>query len=856
MSTGSSNEHAYIRTKGGTQTMADIGIKQLALLLIKNKKLPAGCSADALLGKLKEAKLLPVDAGLDSKVDPAQIKNLLAYLRDGAVAAEAKAVKSPKVTAPESVEPAESASPKKPSLTLGTKSVSGSASAGVEIRTKKRATLKRSVVTIAPSLKKPVAPEAPAEVPPVAETASTPEPEQKAPVGEKKSAQPPAPASATATARDKSAPAATAESPAENKASKKLTGGDYREMREQRERKKREKKNKKVRITHVNQGAGRSNEHGFSAPTVAEVKEVAIPESITVAELAKKMSVKPAEVIKIMMGMGAMVTINQMIDQETAVLLVEEMGHKVKLIDDEALEDELLLSGSTTAQSAQLASRAPVVTIMGHVDHGKTSLLDYIRRSKVTTTEAGGITQHIGAYHVTTDKGMITFLDTPGHEAFTAMRARGAKCTDIVILVVAADDGVMPQTQEAITHAKAAGVPVVVAVNKIDKLDADPEKIRTALTQFEVIPEDWGGEHIFQDISAKTGENVDALLDSVLLQAEMLDLQAEPTGPAKGIVIESRLDKGRGPVASILVTSGELHQGDVILAGREFGRVRAMISDTGLRCDKVGPSMPVEVLGLSSTPVAGDDVLVVKDERRAREVALFRQGKYREVKLARRQAIRLENVFENIGKGETQTLNVVLKADVQGSMEAITESLAKLSTSEVKVNFVASAVGGITESDVNLAIASDAIVIGFNVRADVSAKALIDSESVDLRYYSIIYNLIDEVRAAMTGLLAPEEQENIIGLAEVRDVFRSSKFGAVAGCMIVDGVVKRNAPIRVLRNNVVIYEGELESLRRFKDDVADVRNGMECGIGVKNYNDIKTGDQIECYERVMIARTL
>ena len=836
--------------------MADIGIKQLALLLIKNKKLPAGCSADALLGKLKEAKLLPVDAGLDSKVDPAQIKNLLAYLRDGAVAAEAKAVKSPKVTAPESVEPAESASPKKPSLTLGTKSVSGSASAGVEIRTKKRATLKRSVVTIAPSLKKPVAPEAPAEVPPVAETASTPEPEQKAPVGEKKSAQPPAPASATATARDKSAPAATAESPAENKASKKLTGGDYREMREQRERKKREKKNKKVRITHVNQGAGRSNEHGFSAPTVAEVKEVAIPESITVAELAKKMSVKPAEVIKIMMGMGAMVTINQMIDQETAVLLVEEMGHKVKLIDDEALEDELLLSGSTTAQSAQLASRAPVVTIMGHVDHGKTSLLDYIRRSKVTTTEAGGITQHIGAYHVTTDKGMITFLDTPGHEAFTAMRARGAKCTDIVILVVAADDGVMPQTQEAITHAKAAGVPVVVAVNKIDKLDADPEKIRTALTQFEVIPEDWGGEHIFQDISAKTGENVDALLDSVLLQAEMLDLQAEPTGPAKGIVIESRLDKGRGPVASILVTSGELHQGDVILAGREFGRVRAMISDTGLRCDKVGPSMPVEVLGLSSTPVAGDDVLVVKDERRAREVALFRQGKYREVKLARRQAIRLENVFENIGKGETQTLNVVLKADVQGSMEAITESLAKLSTSEVKVNFVASAVGGITESDVNLAIASDAIVIGFNVRADVSAKALIDSESVDLRYYSIIYNLIDEVRAAMTGLLAPEEQENIIGLAEVRDVFRSSKFGAVAGCMIVDGVVKRNAPIRVLRNNVVIYEGELESLRRFKDDVADVRNGMECGIGVKNYNDIKTGDQIECYERVMIARTL
>lgn len=832
--------------------MADIGIKQLALLLIKNKKLPAGCSADALLDKLKEARLLPVDAGLDSKVDPAQIKNLLAYLRDGAVAAEATAVKSPKVTTPESEESTESSSPKKPSLTLGTKSVSGNTSSGVEIRTKKRATLKRSVVTIAPSLKKPAAPETPVEVPPVAEAASAPEPEQKAAKEEKKSA----PSPATAPAREKPAPAATTESPEDNKGSKKLTGGDYREMREQRERKKREKKNKKVKITHVNQGADRSNAHGFSAPTVAEVKEVGIPESITVAELAKKMSVKPAEVIKTMMGMGAMVTINQMIDQDTAVLLVEEMGHKVRRIDDEALEDEMLLSGSTSAEPAELAPRAPVVTIMGHVDHGKTSLLDYIRRSKVTTTEAGGITQHIGAYHVTTDKGMITFLDTPGHEAFTAMRARGAKCTDIVILVVAADDGVMPQTQEAITHAKAAGVPIVVAVNKIDKLEADPEKIRTALTQFEVIPEDWGGEHIFQDISAKTGQNVDALLDSVLLQAEMLDLQAEPTGPAKGLVIESRLDKGRGPVASILVTSGELSQGDVILAGREFGRVRAMISDTGQRCDKVGPSMPVEVLGLSATPVAGDEVLVVKDERRAREIALFRQGKYREVKLARRQAIRLENVFENIGKGETQTLNVVLKADVQGSMEAITESLTKLSTSEVKVNFVASAVGGITESDVNLAIASDAIVIGFNVRADASAKALIDNEGVDLRYYSIIYNLIDEVKAAMTGLLAPEEQENIIGLAEVRDVFRSSKFGAVAGCMIVDGVVKRNAPIRVLRNNVVIYEGELESLRRFKDDVADVRNGMECGIGVKNYNDIKAGDQIECYERVMIARTL
>ena len=493
---------------------------------------------------------------------------------------------------------------------------------------------------------------------------------------------------------------------------------------------------------------------------------------------------------------------------------------------------------------------------MGHVDHGKTSLLDYIRKAHVTDTEAGGITQHIGAYHVTTEKGMITFLDTPGHEAFTAMRARGARCTDIVILVVAADDGVMPQTIEAIQHAKAAGVPIVVAVNKIDKEEAEPDNIKTQLSQYEVVPEEWGGEHMFQHISAKTGEGVETLLDSVLLQAEVLELKAVPVGKAKGIVVESRLDKGRGPVATVLVTRGELRKGDVILVGKEYGRVRAMVGDNGKACLLAGPSMPVEVLGLSGTPMAGDDAQVVKDERRAREIALFRQGKYRDVRLAKRQAARLDNIFDNAVKGQVQVLNMVLKADVQGSMEAIVESLNKLSTDEVKVSFIASGVGGITESDVNLALASSAILIGFNVRADASARSLVEKEGVDLRYYSIIYNLIDEIKTAMSGLLSPEVKEKILGLAEVREVFKSSKLGAVAGCMVIEGTVKRSSPIRVLRDNIVIYEGELESLKRFKDDAQDVRNGMECGIGVKHYNDIKVGDQIECYERIEVSRSL
>lgn len=610
-------------------------------------------------------------------------------------------------------------------------------------------------------------------------------------------------------------------------------------------RRKKKKVIEKVGSTHL--------EHGFAKPVEPVTKEVLIPESITVAELASKMSVKAAEVIKIMMGMGAMVTINQMLDQDTAVLLVEEMGHTPKLRSDNEIEDAL---ADELVSDMELKPRAPVVTIMGHVDHGKTSLLDYIRRTKVTTTEAGGITQHIGAYHVDTDKGMITFLDTPGHEAFTAMRARGAKCTDIVVLVVAADDGVMPQTIEAIQHARAAKVPMIVAVNKMDKPEADPDRIKNELSQYEVIPEDWGGDVMFQHISAKQGDGIDELLDGILLQSEVLELKARDEGPAQGVVIESRLDKGRGPVASILVTAGQLNKGDIVLAGREFGRVRAMIGDDGMQHPAAGPSIPVEILGLSGTPVAGDDVVVVADEKRAREVATFRQGKYRDVRLAKQQSARLENLFDQMKQGEQHQLNIILKADVQGSLEAITDSLNKLTNNEVKVTIVASAVGGIAESDINLAIASNAIVIGFNVRADASARRLVEQENVDLHYYSIIYDLIDQVKAAMTGLLSPEFEDKIIGLAEVRDVFRSSKFGSIAGCMVIEGVVKRNAPIRVLRDNVVIYEGDLESLKRFKEDASDVRNGMECGIGVKNYNDIKVGDQIECYEKVEVKRTL
>ncbi|GAB2694803.1 translation initiation factor IF-2 [Aliiglaciecola sp. 3_MG-2023] len=598
--------------------------------------------------------------------------------------------------------------------------------------------------------------------------------------------------------------------------------------------------------------AGADLKHGFNKPAQPVERIVRIGETISVGELASKMAIKATEVIKAMMKMGEMVTINQVLDQDTAVLVVEEMGHKYELVNDNALEDELLAGNA----SGDKENRAPVVTIMGHVDHGKTSLLDYIRRAKVADGEAGGITQHIGAYSVETDNGRIAFLDTPGHAAFTAMRARGATATDIVILVVAADDGVMPQTKEAIQHSKAAGVPLIVAVNKMDKEAADPDRVKTELSQLEVISEEWGGEHQFVNVSAKTGMGIDELLEAISLQAELLDLQAVPTGPAKGIVIESRLDKGRGPVASVLVQEGELKAGDILLCGIEYGRVRAMRDENGHEVTVAGPSTPVEVLGLSGVPIAGEDALVVQDERKAREVASKRNIKQRDLKLAKQQKAKLENMFANMEAGDVSELNVVLKADVQGSVEAISESLTKLSTDEVKVIIVGSGVGGITETDASLAAASSAIVVGFNVRADASARRIIEAEEIDLRYYSVIYDLIDEVKQAMSGMLAPEFKQQIIGLAEVRDVFKSPKIGAIAGCMVTEGNIKRSAPIRVLRENVVIYEGELESLRRFKDDVQEVRNGMECGIGVKNYNDVKVGDQIEVFETVEVKREI
>ena len=596
-----------------------------------------------------------------------------------------------------------------------------------------------------------------------------------------------------------------------------------------------------------------SMQHGFDKSATVAKQDVAIGETIVVSELASKMSVKATEVIKVMMKMGAMATINQVIDQETAALVAEEMGHKVVLRKENELEEAVL---SDRDNNAAVEGRAPVVTIMGHVDHGKTSTLDYIRRAHVADAEAGGITQHIGAYHVETDNGMITFLDTPGHAAFTAMRARGAQATDIVVLVVAADDGVMPQTIEAIQHAKAAGVPLIVAVNKIDKEGANPDNVKNELAQYDVIPEEWGGENIFVHISAKQGTNIEGLLEAILLQSEVLELTAVKEGMASGVVVESRLDKGRGPVATVLVQSGTLNKGDIVLCGQEYGRVRAMRDENGKDIETAGPSIPVEILGLSGVPASGDEATVVRDERKAREVANYRQGKFRDVKLARQQKAKLENMFANMEAGEVAECNVVLKADVQGSVEAIADSLLKLSTDEVKVNIIGSGVGGITETDASLAAASNAILLGFNVRADATARRMIENENLDLRYYSIIYQLIDEVKQAMGGMLAPEFRQEIIGLAQVREVFKSPKLGAIAGCMVTEGTIKRNNPIRVLRENIVIYEGELESLRRFKDDTAEVKNGYECGIGVKNYNDVRVGDQIEVFEIIEIQRTL
>ena len=596
-------------------------------------------------------------------------------------------------------------------------------------------------------------------------------------------------------------------------------------------------------------------QHAFTAPTEPVVREVMVPETITVGDLAHKMSVKAAEVIKVLMKLGTMATINQVLDQESAMIVVEEMGHVAKpaKLDE---PDAFLAEEYRAPTEIKLEPRAPVVTVMGHVDHGKTSLLDHIRRTRVASGEAGGITQHIGAYHVETVKGMITFLDTPGHEAFTAMRARGAKVTDIVVLVVAADDGVMPQTIEAIHHAKAAKVPIVVALNKIDKPEANPDRVKQDLAAREVVPEDWGGDTMFVEVSAKTGKGIDALLDSILLQAEVLELKAPKDAPAKGLVIESRIDKGRGPAATILVQSGTLKRGDILLAGAVFGRVRALLDETGRTIDHAGPSIPVEILGLSDVPAAGAEVQVLGDERKAREIALFRQGKYRDVKLAKQQAAKLENMFEQMGEGGTKTLSLIIKADVQGSYEGLSHALTKLSTSEVKVNIVHAAVGGITESDINLALASKAVVIGFNTRADAAARKLAESNGVDIRYYNIIYDAVDEIKAALSGMLSPEKKESVIGLVEVREIYRISKIGTVAGCMVLDGVIKRNAKVRLLRDNVVIHDGELDSLKRFKDDVREVKAGFECGLSLKNFSDLKAGDQIEAYEVVEVARTL
>lgn len=646
----------------------------------------------------------------------------------------------------------------------------------------------------------------------------------------------------------------------EGKEAKKGKGADNRDWNENENRKRGLKARGDVGMTQgwrapktKHKHKDDEQQHAFNAPTEPIVHEIAVPETISVADLAHKMSVKASEVIKALMKMGMMVTINQVLDQETAIIVVEEMGHKAQAAA--ANDPEAFLEEAEHAEPI-LEARPPVVTVMGHVDHGKTSLLDYIRRTRVASGEAGGITQHIGAYHVETPRGMVTFLDTPGHEAFTAMRARGAKATDVVILVVSADDGVMPQTIEAIHHAKAGSVPLVVAINKIDKPEAQPERVKMELVNHEVVPEEFGGDTMFREVSAKTGKGIDELLEAVLLQAEVLELQAPRNTPAKGLVIEGRLDKGRGSVSTILVQSGVLRRGDMLLAGTTYGRVRAMLDENGREVKEAGPSIPVEVLGLSEVPNAGEEVIVLNDERKAREIALFRQGKFRDVKLAKQQAAKLESMFEQMAEGEVKTLGLIIKSDVQGSYEALSTSLQKLSTSEVKVNVIHTGVGAISESDVNLAIASKAVLIGFNVRADAGARKLIESNDVDVRYYNIIYEAVDEVKAALSGMLAPEQKEQMIGTVEVREVFRISKVGTVAGCYVSDGMVKRNAKVRVLRDNVIIHTGELDSLKRFKDDVKEVKSNFECGLSLKNYNDLEVGDLLEIYEVVEVARTL
>ncbi|GAA0703462.1 translation initiation factor IF-2 [Marinobacterium maritimum] len=831
--------------------MAELTVKKLADVV--------GVSAERLLTQMQEAGIK--GKKVDSSVSEDERLALLSHLKRS------------------HGEQADAAEPSKITLKRKTKSQLKISSASgqrktvsVEVR-KKRTYVKRAVLE---EETKPAEEAAPVEAPVEAQVQEAPVVETVAEAPQKPAVEPTAEVAQQpeAAAKPAAAPAApAAEAPAaepvhenprrKDKEKSRRNDDDDRPRRgkgakggrqDQDNRARRGKGGKRGAAAGRGRGGSSQNQHGFEKPTAPVVHEVSIPESITVAELAKKMSVKAAEVIKVMFKMGAMATINQVLDQDTAVLVVEEMGHKAKPMQENAIEDALI--ESVAAAQGEQEGRAPVVTVMGHVDHGKTSLLDYIRRTKVATGEAGGITQHIGAYHVETDNGMVTFLDTPGHAAFTAMRARGAQLTDIVVLVVAADDGVMPQTEEAIQHAKAAGVPLVVAVNKIDKEEADPDRVKNELAQRDVLPEDWGGDVQFAHVSAKSGEGIDALLDAILLQAELLELTAVKDAPGQGVVVESRVDKGRGSVSTLLVQNGTLRKGDIVLAGLHYGRVRAMLDENGQPIEEAGPAIPVEILGLDGTPDAGDEFTVVSSEKKAREVALFRQGKYREVKLARQQKAKLENLFENMQAGDVKSLNIVLKADVRGSLEAIIQSLEDLSTDEVKVNIVSSGVGGIAETDANLALASSAILIGFNVRADNQAKAVVEREELELRYYSVIYDIIDDVKQAMTGLLSPEYREEIVGVAEVRDVFRSPKLGAIAGCMVTDGTVYRNKRIRVLRDNVVIYEGELESLRRFKDAVAEVRQGMECGIGVKNYNDVKVGDQIEVFDTVEVQRTL
>ncbi|WP_369984636.1 translation initiation factor IF-2 [Thalassolituus sp.] len=847
--------------------MADVTVKELADVV--------GTSTDRLLSQMKEAGL-PQSAETDT-VNDEQKQSLLAFLKKSHGEADA--------------EPKKITLKRKVTTTLKT-GQGGKKAVSIEVR-KKRTYVKREEVDVAAekarqeeearlAAEKEAALKAQADAEKAAAEAAE---KEKAEAEAAKSPEQPksttVPVSDTKTEAKvtvkKKADAKPAATPEEDAAQKRAAAeaaqqrDDHRKKAKTPERKRTDKDSRfdnedsnggrnqrrpkaKLKTKGRNSNRNANNEHAFTKPTAPVVREIELPETITVGDLAAKMAVKAGEVIKELMKMGVMATINQPLDQDTATLVVEEMGHKVsKLIADNQLEQDVT---EAVNYDGDQTTRAPVVTVMGHVDHGKTSLLDYIRSSRVASGEAGGITQHIGAYHVETDHGMVSFLDTPGHAAFTSMRARGAQATDVVILVVAADDGVMPQTEEAVQHAKSAGVPLVVAVNKMDKEGVDPDRVKNELSARDVIPEDWGGDVPFIPVSAKTGMGIETLLEAVLLQAELLELKAHFDGPGQGVVVESRLDKGRGPVATLLVQNGTLKKGDVVLAGTCYGRARALLDENGKQTDSAGPSIPVEILGLNGTPDAGDNFMVVENEKKAREVAEFRETKLKEQHQQRQQAAKLDALFAGMAEGEVAALNVVVKTDVRGSLEAIVSSLQKLATDEVKVNVVASGVGGITETDATLAVAAGAVLFGFNVRADNAAKKVVEGNDVDMRYYSVIYDLIDDVKQAMAGLLAPELREEIVGIAEVRDVFKSPKFGQIAGCMVTEGVIYRNKKIRVLRENVVIYEGELESLRRFKDDVQEVRQSTECGIGVKNYQDVRPGDQIEVFDVKEVARTL